>query len=126
MKLTKTQQFVLDVINANDGVQNDEAYLIAAVWRTQGWSDHRSLEDNIRFAMHPESISRRRRDLFNFGLIKYSDKAMQTRTEAFKNELEAHSDYEHSMNERFNSPLEQIGKLTIKPEDHQAVSWLND
>lgn len=102
MNITKTQQFILQVIKDNPGSQNDEAKLIACVWRAQNWCDNLSLEENLRRVMHPETISRRRRELFNLGLIEYSDNVMQERTEAFKSELEFHSD------------------------DHTAVSWIND
>lgn len=93
MKLNKKQALVYRVIQDNLNIQNDEAALIAAVWRVEGWSDSQSLEHNIARVTRPETVSRRRRELFNMGLIHYSDKADQERTEAFNNERDRHSSF---------------------------------
>jgi hypothetical protein len=98
MKLTSLQQTVLRVISTHPGVQNDDASLVAAVWRHKGWRDDLPLEENIRVLPRSESITRRRRELHNMGLIDYSQEAYKEREEAFKNERELHG----------------------------AVSWLND
>jgi hypothetical protein len=112
MNISKTQQFILKVIEDNPGVQNDEAKLIAAVWRKQNWTDGRSLEDNLRHVMHPETISRRRRELFNKGLITYSPETMNERTEAFKSEQNNSSDYEQAFMQMFGgNPLDNFPKL---------------
>lgn len=91
MKLSKLQQKVLNVINNHPGVQNNEAALVAAVWRVEGWSDFSTLEENLKRVTHAETISRRRRELHQMGLISYSDEADKMRTEAFINERELHS-----------------------------------
>lgn len=96
MKLTKQQQIVLDTIKLFPGVQNNDAKLIAAVWRRQKWDDVISLEDNIDRVMRPESITRRRRELHVMGLIEYSQEADKERTEAFINERDSHSSYNAS------------------------------
>lgn len=93
MNLTKKRQLVLNVINANPGCQNDAADLIAAVWRTEGWNDARSLEDNLRKVTRPETITRRCRELHEAGLITYSKEANDIRMEAFTNERDAHSTF---------------------------------
>jgi hypothetical protein len=100
-KVNKLQRLVLSVIRDNPGVENDDAALIAAVWRKQGWSDHNSLEVNIARVSRAESLTRRRRELHEMGLITYSNEADTARREAFINERDAHSDY-------------------------STVSWLND
>jgi len=92
MNISKKQQLVLTVIKANQGCQNNDADLIAAVWRHEGWTDGRSLEQNISRVTRSETITRRRRELYNMGLIEYSEKALDSRTEAFKSELDNHSD----------------------------------
>jgi len=94
------QKLVLSVIQKNPGVQNNDADLIAAVWREEGWSDARGLEQNIMTVTRPETITRRRRELHEMGLIDYSEKADNERMEAMKNEQER-----------------------AKPK---AVSWLDD
>lgn len=90
MNINKLQKLVLKVINLNPGVQNDDAKLIAAVWRYEGWNDNLSLEDNIKRVTRAESICRRRRELHAMGLITYSKDADKERYEAFKNEVEEH------------------------------------
>ena len=123
MNLTAKQALILDIINNNPEVQNDDTSLIASVWRAQGWDDNKRLEDNISRVMHPETITRRRRELFNMGLIEYSDKVMKDRTEAYKSEQDNHSDYGHKMTDLFHEPLERLGKLTIIGE---AIPWLDE
>lgn len=91
MKLNRLQQIVYNVIQQFPGVQDDDAALTAAVWRVTGWSDYATLEENVRLVARPESITRRRRELHQMGLITYSDKAMRRRTEAFINERDKHS-----------------------------------
>jgi hypothetical protein len=86
--LNKKQLLVYRVIKQNPGVQNNDADLIAAVWRYEGWRDERGLEQNIMAVTRPETITRRRRELHLMGLIEYSDEADKTREEAFKNERE--------------------------------------
>ena len=79
------------MIVANPGVQNDDASLVSAVWRTEGWLDSGSLEDNLKRVTRSETITRRRRELHNMGLVTYSEKADKTRMVAFKNERDMHS-----------------------------------
>lgn len=84
--LNKKQQLVYSVIQAKPWVANNDADLIAAVWRKENWDDGRSLEDNLRRVSRPETITRRRRELFNLGLITYTEEALEEREEAFINE----------------------------------------
>lgn len=92
--LNKKQKLVYDVIMANPGVQNNDADLIAAVWRHEGWSDARGLEQNLATVTRSETITRRRRDLHTLGLITYSKDALEERSEAYENERNNHSEYE--------------------------------
>ena len=95
--LTKSEQYVLEVIKANEGVQNEEAKLIEAVWLSQGWQEDKSLYWNLTRVMHSETVSRCRRKLHEYGLITYSDKAFKNRYSAFKSEQERHgSHYERT------------------------------
>jgi hypothetical protein len=86
MKLNRLQRLVYNAIQNYPGIQNDEAALVAAVWRIQGWSDENTLEENLKRVAHAESIARRRRELAEMGLITYSDQAQKMREEAFKAE----------------------------------------
>ena len=93
MNINKKQALVYRVIQNNPGVQNNDASLIAAVWRTEGWDDSKSLEENIAHVTRSETITRRRRELYNMGLIKYSTDAKEDREEAYLSERDNASDY---------------------------------
>jgi len=86
MRLSKMQQMVYDVIKENPGVQNNDAKLVAAVWRKYGWSDHAPLEENINRVARSETITRRRRELHEMGFITYSKEADETREHAYLKE----------------------------------------
>jgi hypothetical protein len=95
MNISKKQQLVLTVIKANQGCQNNDADLIAAVWKREGFENmyiNNGLEYALNHVTRSETITRRRRELYNMGLIEYSEKALDSRTEAFKSELDNHSD----------------------------------
>jgi len=86
--LTKNEQYVLKVIRANEGVQNDEAKLLEAVWLSQGWSQSNSLYYNLSHVMHSETVARARRRLHELGLIEYSANALRRRTKRYKAETQ--------------------------------------
>lgn len=90
-KLNRMQKLVYEVIQANPGIQNNDAALVAAVWRYGGWNDSAPLEENISHVARAETITRRRRELHEMGLITYSDEADKERTEAFINERDSHA-----------------------------------
>ena len=101
MDISKKQRQVLEVIQRNPQAANDDAALLDCFWREiDGWDETKSLYWNLSRSTHAETITRRRRELFNMGLIQYTNKALEVRTEAFNNERE------HA------AP--------------KAVSWLND
>lgn len=94
-KLNRKQKNVLQIINKYPESANDEAMLLERYWiEIDGWDDTKSLYWNLQRVTRPETISRRRRELFNLGLINYSQKALDDRTEAFENERNAHSPHE--------------------------------
>jgi hypothetical protein len=93
MDISKKQQLVLEVIRANPGVQNNDSDLIAAVWKREGFENmyiRNGLEYAINHVTRSETITRRRRELYNMGLIEYSDSALDTRKQAYDNELNEH------------------------------------
>jgi len=113
MNLSKKLKLVYDVIQANEGCQNSDADLIAAVWRHEGWSDGRSLEENISRVTRSETITRRKRELYNMGLIEYSEARLKEATEAFKAERDNHSSYEQAFMNMFGGkdPLDGFPKV---------------
>lgn len=99
--LNRVQRNVLAIIKDFPPAANDEAALLDQYWhRFDNWNDSQSLYYNLSHATRPETITRRRRELYNLGLIEYSEQATKTREEAFKNETERAAP--------------------------KAVSWLND
>lgn len=95
--MNKLNNLVYKLIKQKPWLANDDAALVAAVWRKQGWDDSVSLEDNIAKVSRSESITRRRRELHEKGLIKYSDKAFESRHKAFLNERDSHSNFKVSV-----------------------------
>lgn len=93
MNITKKQKLVLAAIEKNPAAVEDDALLIATVWKMEGFSPNRDLYDNLRRLTRAETITRRRRELYNMGLIEYSAEAQMKRMNAFKNERDMHSDY---------------------------------
>jgi len=102
MNISKKQKLVLDAINEFPEAANNDALLLSLVWEREKFESYYNI-GGLGYALmnvtRPETITRRRRELFNMGLIKYSDKALEDRTDAFKSEVEEH---------------------------HKAISWLND
>lgn len=98
--LNKKQRLVYEVIQEYPEAANSEVILLERVWQREGWDESKSLYWNLSHVTRPETISRRRRELYNLGLITYSTRAETERTEAFNNERERAAP--------------------------KAVSWLND
>lgn len=94
MDINKKQALVFRVITLNPGCQNNDAELIAAVWRYENWDDSAALEENIARVTRPETICRRRRELHQMGLITYSKDAMKQREDAFTSERDHASAHE--------------------------------
>ena len=87
MNLNKKQQNVLHIIRKYPESANDEPMLLERYWiEIDGWDGTKSLYWNLQRVTRPETISRRRRELYNMGLIEYSDEASKGRMEAFENE----------------------------------------
>lgn len=86
--LGKKQRLVYEVIQEFPDAANNEVLLLEQVWLREGWNENRSLYDNLSRVSRPETLSRRRRELYNMGLINYSDNALNEREEAFRNERE--------------------------------------
>ena len=87
VNLNKIQKNVLSVIREHPEAANNDSTLIALYWRKFcDWSDSRTLEENIEKSTRPETITRRRRELFNMGLISYTEDVYKTREEAYANE----------------------------------------
>jgi hypothetical protein len=103
INLGKKRKNVYDVIQRNPMAANDDAVLLERYWiEVDGWDESKSLYWNLSRCTRPETITRRRRELHNLGLIKYTKKADKQREEAFGNEREQSA------------------------QQYAAVSWLKD
>lgn len=91
MNKTKLERTILSIYYADKNIVNDRTALLASVWRAYGWSDHRSLEDNLSKVPSAETITRRLRKLHEIGKIVYSEKESDRRYQAFKAERDLHS-----------------------------------
>ena len=85
-KFNKLHDKIYQAYKTEREAVNDDALLFFVVWVGEGWDEHSGLLNQLRSVTRPETITRRRRELHEAGLIEYSPKAMKSRTEAFKNE----------------------------------------
>lgn len=92
MNITDKQQLVLAAIKEFPEAVNDDALLFSIIWQKEGWSDDKSLYDNLKYVTRPETIARRRRELHQMGLLNYSESSDQLRKEAFNNEVNNHTE----------------------------------
>ena len=98
MDKIKVLDAVVRICNQYPDAANDDSLLLERYWiEIDGWDTTKSLYQNLQRMTNPETITRRRRTAFNLNLITYSDKALKSRTKAFKNELNNHSNYEKTM-----------------------------
>lgn len=89
LNINALQRDVLGVIRRNPGAADDDALLLERFWiEVDKWDESKSLFWNLSRSRRPESITRRRRELYNMGLIEYKKDALAKREEAFKNERE--------------------------------------
>ena len=87
--LNRIQKNVLHIITKYPEAADDDALLMARYWQEiDGWSEYSDLYTNLGRVTRPETITRRRRELYNMGLITYSQESEKDRMEAFKNEQE--------------------------------------
>lgn len=89
----KLKQMVVDAYHTDPELVNNDALLLSYVWGRCGWRDDMPRDWNIVRMPRPESVSRRRREAFNEGLIRYSTDATEKRMEAFINERDSHSNH---------------------------------
>lgn len=94
MNHQKKLDIVVAIIKEFPEAANDDSILLERYWKREGWDESKSLFYNLSHVTHPETITRRRRQAFNLGLITYTDKAFEERMDAMKNEREQHSDYD--------------------------------
>lgn len=65
-------------------IVNDDKWLIAEIWRLNGWSYDKNLYENLKAMPSAETIRRTRQKLHQDGLIEYSGATEERRYEAYK------------------------------------------
>lgn len=99
--LNAKQKNVLHIINKYPAAANDEMLLLERYWyEIDGYNPDKSLYDNLSRMTRPGTITRRKRELREMGLIQYSEERQKETEEAFINERD-------------------------KASSHKAVSWLD-
>lgn len=73
----------------NKAVADDDALLIAKVWKAYGWDNDKTLFKNLKSMPSPETITRTRRKLIAEGLIVPSVEAAERRYNSFKSTRKA-------------------------------------
>ena len=106
MNRRKIESIIIECYEHDKDIVNDRTALLAQVWRKYGWSDERTLEQNLSKLPSTESVSRCLRALHEDGVVQYSEEELQRRTKAFEAEQAEHSTH------------------IVTPA--RAVSWLND
>lgn len=91
MDKAKVRRIILSIYADSPELVNHRTALLAAVWRDCGWNNNKSLEDNLEAMPSAETVSRRLRELHQEGLVSYTEKELERRTEAFTHEIEQHS-----------------------------------
>jgi hypothetical protein len=113
--LSGKQKLVYEVIQRTPEAANSEALLLERYWvEVDNWDETKSLYWNLQRVTRPATIERRRRELFNLGLIEYSPEALKSRTEAFKKEVSKHSGHE-TVKAQIVSPrlVERDGEMVV-------------
>lgn len=98
--LTKTQALVYNIIKERPELADNEMDLLDAVW-DYDWDETKSKNWNLTRGVltHPESISRARRKLHEYGLITYSKKAESMRYKAMQEAQAEHGSHYEQMAE---------------------------
>lgn len=115
----KTKRFdrhhdmIYNVYLKNKELVNDDADMFAAICEPL-WDNSLSLRDNLRRLPRSETLTRRRRELHEAGLITYSPKAMKTRTEAFKKERDKASPMSPQAKRVYYDEVQEVGAEIYK------------
>lgn len=92
LKLTPTQQNIMELYQADRNVVNFDKLLLYRYWLMfDGWDEEEPTLTNLMKATPSATITRARRELHTMGLIMYSKEANKIREKRFKEELEKHS-----------------------------------
>jgi len=86
----KTHDKIYQAYLKDKTVVNDDADLFATIAEPL-WDYSESLKENLRRLPREGSITRRRRELHQYGYIEYSKEKKTEREEAFNNEVAMHS-----------------------------------
>lgn len=80
------RNLILDLYKEDAAVANDDKLLISRVWLKKGWSEGRTLYENMRLMPNPGTIIRTRAKLVEKGLIKSSE-SVQLKRNCYANQV---------------------------------------
>ena len=81
----KKLDIVVSVIKEFPEAANDDPLLYAKYWEREGWDYSKGIYENLQKVTRPETITRRRRQAHDLGLVTYSEEADRERYKAYKN-----------------------------------------
>jgi hypothetical protein len=116
MNHQKKLDTVIAVIKEFPEAANNDSILLEKYWLKEGWDESKSLYWNLSRVTRPETVSRRRREAFNLGLIEYSPEAFKARKKAYERERDVHSYFE-------DTKAEIVNKLNLK--NRTVVKFVN-
>jgi len=94
--MANVEDLILQAYARDPKVVDEDWYLIGAVWKLSGWDDDKTLFENLKHSINPESITRARRKLHEQEKIKYSKDAENRRYEQYKEKTDLYAYYPHA------------------------------
>ena len=91
INLSAKQKLVKRACDLNPRAVNDDMELAITVWRLEGADISDGLKAQLKHCTRSETLSRRRRELFQLGLLNYDEEALEQRSEAYREERDRHS-----------------------------------
>jgi len=85
--LNRIQKNVLHICTKYPEAVDDRSMLLEKYWlEFDGWSEYRSLYDNLKYSTRPETITRRLREIREMGLVQHSQEVADQNIKAMENE----------------------------------------
>ena len=111
--MANVEDLILQAYARDPKVVDEDWYLIGAVWKLSGWDDSKTLFENLKHSISPESITRARRKLYEQEKIKYSKDAEDRRYEQYKEKTEEYSE--------LNAMAQALREAPVPTEDRHAA-----
>lgn len=110
-------QHILAIYAEAPHIVNNDDTLTAYVWTRQGWSEGKTLLQNLQGVSRQDEITRRRRKLHEEGKIKYSKEVEEARFKKYKEKTE---EYGQGIPGFPIDPFEGFPKVEVDEETNTA------